>query len=140
MPYTGRCECGAVTATVNGEPLATRQCWCAQCRKIASGSPTTNAMFLAADVALAGAIATNSYIADSGNTLTHSFCPRCGTQVMAQSSARPHIRTLRIGFLDEPHGLAPQMAIWIEEAPGWAVIDPAIEQHPRQPPAPPQRS
>lgn len=137
MTYSGRCGCGAVKARISGTPVATRQCWCRQCQQVAAGGPTHNAMFATADVAISGALATHDYVAASGNTLTHSYCAQCGTPVMAQSSARPQFRTIRLGFLDEGHGLRPQMAIWIEEAPAWAAIDPALEQFPRQPPAPP---
>jgi len=134
--YSGRCACGMVTARIDGEPVATRQCWCRQCQQIAAGGPTNNAMFRAEGVALSGELATQSYVAASGNRLTWSFCPRCGTPVMAQSSARPHLRTIRLGFLEPGHGLAPRMAIWTAEAPDWALVDPALEQHARQPPAP----
>lgn len=137
MTYTGRCACGAVTAQISGEPVATRQCWCRQCQQAAAGGPTNNAMFRTEDVALDGALATYDYVAASGNTLTHSFCPHCATQVMAQSSARPQFRTVRLGFLDPGHGLRPQAAIWTEDAPDGAVFDPAMEQHARQPPPPP---
>ena len=108
MPYTGRCACGAVTLEIAGDPIATRQCWCRQCQQIAA----------------------------SGNTLTHHFCPGCGTQVYGQSSARLHLKTVRFGVIDEPHGLAPEAAIWLAEAPAWAQVDPAIEQWQGQPPAP----
>jgi hypothetical protein len=134
--YTGSCACGAVTATIAGEPVATRQCWCRQCQKIAAGGPTNNAMFRTEHVDMRGELGSFSYTAASGNTLTWHFCARCGTAIYAQSSARPHLRTLRIGFLDEPHGLRPQMAIWTAEAPAWAVIDAAMENHAGQPPAP----
>jgi hypothetical protein len=134
--YTGRCACGAVTATVAGDAVQVRQCWCRQCQQIAGGSPTINAIFATDGVAIEGALATASYVAASGNTLTQSFCGTCGTPVMAQSSARPEFRTLRLGFLDAPD-LAPQVAIWTEDAPPWAVIDRALEAFPRQPPPPP---
>lgn len=137
MLYTGRCACGAVTAQISGEPVATRQCWCRQCQQAAAGGPTSNAMFHTGDVAIEGALASHTYVAASGNTLTHSFCPQCATQVMAQSSARPQFRTVRLGFLDPGHGLRPQMAIWTDDAPDWALFDPAMERHPRQPPPPP---
>lgn len=135
-PYKARCQCGAVSATISGEPLATRQCWCRQCQQLAAGGPTHNAMFQTADVAMTGALATHDYVAASGNTLTQSFCAKCGTPVMGQSSARPQFRTMRMGFLEAGHGLAPQMAIWTAEAPPYAVIDPKLEQHAGQPPAP----
>jgi len=139
MTYSGSCNCGAVTAEISGEPIAARQCWCRQCQKAAAGGPTNNAIFKLADVALNGDLATWDYVADSGNTLTQSFCAQCGSAVLAQSSARPHLRTVRIGFLDEPHGLKPDIAIWTDEAPVWAVIDPALEAFARQPPPPPMQ-
>lgn len=132
MSYTGRCACGAVTLKIEGEPVGTRQCWCRQCQQIAAGGPTNNAMFRTDDVAIAGELAA------SGNTLTFHFCPRCGSQVYAQSSARPHLMTVRLGMIDEPHGLRPEAAIWTEEAPAWAWLDPAMKQFPRQPPPPPR--
>lgn len=133
---TGRCACGQVTLTIVGEPVQTRQCWCRQCQQIAAGGPTHNAIFAKDDVTITGNVGSNGYVAASGNTLTQSFCPSCGSSLYAESSARPQFRTIRLGAIDEPHGLRPQMAIWTDEAPDWAVIDPAMEQYPRQPPAP----
>ena len=136
---SGRCNCGAVTATFADGPVQTRQCWCRQCRKSAAGGPTHNAIFHTSDVAMAGETRSGDYRAPSGHTLTQTFCGRCGTPVFAQSSARPQFMTFRFGFLDEPHGLAPAMAIWIDEKPAWAVIDPALQTFPRQPPTPRSR-
>ncbi|HKR93076.1 GFA family protein [Novosphingobium sp.] len=120
---------------VLGEAIGTRQCWCRQCQQIAAGGPTNNAIFRVADVTLNGDLASSTWTADSGNTLTFHFCPSCGTQVYAQSSARPHLMTFRLGVLDVGHDLRPQAVIWTDEAPDWAVFDPALERFPRQPPA-----
>lgn len=136
MTYTGRCACGAVTLAIEGQPLGTRQCWCRQCQQIAAGGPTHNAIFKADDVTATGVLASSTWPAASGNTLTFHFCPSCGTQVYGQSSARPHLMTVRFGAIDEPHGLKPEVVIWTDDAPAWAVIDPALESWPRQPPAP----
>jgi hypothetical protein len=136
-PFIGRCACGQVNLTIAAEPVATRQCWCRQCQKLAGGGPTHNAMFVTEAITLVGRTASHSYTAASGNTISRVFCPDCGTPVLGQSSARPHLRVVRFGVLDEGHGLAPTMAIWIDDAPDWAVIDPALERHSRQPPAPP---
>jgi hypothetical protein len=136
MTYTGRCACGAVTLTIAGEPVQTRQCWCRQCQQIAAGGPTNNAVFATENVGTSGELVSHGYIAASGNTLTLWHCPSCGSPIYGQSSARPQFCTVRLGAIDEPHGLRPQMAIWIEEAPDWALIDPALEHFPRQPPAP----
>lgn len=140
MSYTGRCACGKVTLAISGEPIQTRQCWCRQCQQIAAGGPTHNAIFKAEDVAISGDLSPSGYVAASGNTLTLWFCPSCGTQIYGQSSARMHLQTVRLGAIDEPHGLRPQVAIWLDDAPDWALIDPALERFPQQPPAPPTPS
>ena len=136
MTYTGRCACGAVTLQISAKPLTTRQCWCRQCQTIAAGSPTNNAIFPADAVQIDGTLHAASWTAASGNTLTFHFCPACGTQVYAQSSARPNMKTVRFGVIDKPHDLAPQAVIWTDDAPAWAVFDPALERFDRQPPAP----
>ncbi|WP_298197826.1 GFA family protein [Novosphingobium sp.] len=136
MTYSGRCACGAVTLKIGGAPVGTRQCWCRQCQQIAAGGPSHNAIFPSEAVSIAGPLRHSTWTAASGNTLTHHFCPSCGTQVYAQSSARPHLMTVRFGVIDEPHGLRPDVVIWTDEAPAWACIDPALERWPGQPPAP----
>jgi hypothetical protein len=135
-PYTGRCNCGAITATISEEPTWVRQCWCRQCQKIASGSATTNALFSTAALAIVGELAWTGYTAPSGSKIEQGFCPTCGTHVIGRNSARPTANVVRLGFLDVPHNLAPTSVIWLDEAPGWARIDPSLEQFARQPPAP----
>jgi len=139
MSHSGECNCGAVSARIAGAPVAVRQCWCRQCQKLAGGGASYNAMFNTDDVELTGPLASWSYVARSGNTLTMHTCANCGTPVYAQSSARPQFMTFRLGFLDEPHGLAPTMAIWTDEKPEWAVLDSDLEAFPAQPPAPSSR-
>ena len=138
MSHSGTCACGEVSVTVTGEALGTRQCWCRQCQQIAAGGPTHNAIFDTGAVSITGQLGSSAWLADSGNTLTFHFCPSCGTQVYAQSSARPHLKTVRFGMLGTGHGLRPQMVIWTADAPDWAQIDPSLPQYPGQPPAPPK--
>ena len=134
----GQCQCGKVRAVITGTPVQVRQCWCRHCQQVAAGGPTLNAIFRADEISMSGDLSRHSYTAASGNSLTQSYCGSCGTPVMAQSSARPEFAAIRLGFLDSTDGLAPQMAIWTEEAPAWATIDERLEQFPRQPPPPNQ--
>jgi len=139
VTFTGQCSCGAVAVSIAGEPAAVRQCWCRQCQQLAGGGATNNAMFNTADVTITGELAQATWTAASGNTLTHSRCAACGNPVYAQSSARPQFMTMRLGILDPGHGLAPQAVIWTDDAPAWAVIDPALPTFPQQPPPPPSK-
>jgi hypothetical protein len=58
---------------------------------------------------------------------------------MGQSSARMHMASVRLGFLDEGHGLRPDTAIWVSDALDWALIDPSLARFDRQPPPPPEK-
>jgi hypothetical protein len=137
MTYTGQCLCGAVKLTITAAPASVRQCWCRQCQTLAAGGPTNNAIFPSDAVQITGALASSRWEAASGNTLSFYFCAACGTQIYGQSSARLHLKTTRLGVIDQPHDLRPQAVIWTQDAPAWAVIDPALEQWPQQPPPPP---
>jgi hypothetical protein len=136
MSYRGRCACGKVRVNINGAALVVRQCWCRRCQYFTGGGPAHNAMFRTEDLHLEGELATTTYVADSGNTIIQAFCPSCATPVHAHSRTRPQLRAVRLGVLEQPHDLAPQMVIWTEMAPPWAVFDPKLQRHARQPPAP----
>jgi len=137
MTGAGKCLCGAVTIALTGQPLEVVQCWCRQCQALAAGGPTQSAIFRSEDVTLTGALARSSYIAASGNAPAAHFCASCGTQICGLSSAAPALVAVRLGALDQPHGLGPRIALWTKEAPTWAVIDPALEQFAEQPSPPP---
>ena len=137
MGYTGQCACGAVRLTINAPALTVRQCWCRQCQQIAAGGATHNAIFKDEDVTITGTLGTQGYTAASGNRLELHFCPSCGCHVSGQSAARRHLRVVRLGAINQPHDLRPRAIIWTDDAPEWAVFDPALEQFPGQPPAPP---
>ena len=135
---TGRCLCGAVSFTLAAEPLTTRVCWCRDCQHLAANG-TVNLMVHADGLSISGALSEYTRMADSGNEVTCQFCPRCGTQLFAQVSARPQFRVVRAGNLDEPSSVQPVMNIWAESAPAWAHLDPALERVAQQPvpPKPP---
>jgi hypothetical protein len=133
MAYTGRCACGAVTLQISGSPLGAAQCWCRQCQAIAAGGPTHNAIFAADTVTIEGPTAASTRTAASGNHAAAHFCPACGTQIYGQSSSVPGLRAIRLGVINQPHDIAPQMVIWTQDAPPWAVFDPKLLQMARQP-------
>ena len=135
---TGRCLCGAVTFTLAADPLAARICWCRDCKHLAANG-TVNIVVPAAALRFSGDLSEHTMKADSGNDVTRQFCPRCGTHLFAKSSARPEMRVVRVGNLDEPSSIRPSANIWASRAPSWACIDPTlerIEQQPLPPPAP----
>lgn len=135
-PYHGACNCGAISLKLTGEPLWVRQCWCRQCRRSASASPTNNALFMTDAIGVTGEVSWWDYEAASGNRISQGFCGACGTPVFGRNSARDGAWVVRLGVLDDVDHLKPTSAIWLEEAPSWSVIDPKLEQFAGQPPMP----
>ena len=136
-PHTGQCFCGQVRYTIQAEPLAARQCWCRDCQYIASGSATVNVLFPDDAVKFEGEITKLEKIADSGNRVERGFCPICGTQMYSRTiePAGAPIR-IRAGTLDNPELMPPSGSIWVESAPSWARIDPALPRFGRGPDSP----
>jgi len=138
MPHTGQCLCGQVTLSIASDPIGARTCLCRDCQKFGGGNGTTNAFFVLADIDQSGDLTWYESTADSGNTTSRAFCPKCGSHVFTKGSARPDLCGVRLGMLDDRDLIAPQAVIWTESAPKWAAIDPDLPNFPKAPPVPPK--
>jgi hypothetical protein len=136
MTYTGGCRCGAVRFSFEAEPLVTRVCWCRDCQYIAAGSGAVNAMFPTEGMTVEGETADFASVADSGTPMHRRFCPRCGTPLFSQAETRPHMIAVRVGALDDPQAVRPEVTIWTVSAPSWACIAGDAPTYERQPPPP----
>ena len=134
MSHGAGCLCGAVRFTIDAEPMAARTCWCRLCQYLGGGTATANVCFPADRVRWTGEIRYHDAVADSGNMLRRGFCPTCGTPLTSAALARPHLIFLRIGTLDDPDLMGPQMTIWTSQAPSWACISAEIPSVEAQPP------
>ena len=128
----GRCLCGAVNYTLTDDPLITRICWCRDCQHL-SANGTVNALFPSAALQFDGELAEYTSAADSGNQIRRRFCPRCGSHLFANSSARPQLTVVRVGTLDDPSSLRPTVNIWAASAPRWSCLDATLERCEGQP-------
>ncbi|RGE39731.1 aldehyde-activating protein [Comamonas testosteroni] len=135
---SGHCLCGAVQFKLAAQPQMARVCWCRDCQHLAANG-TVNGVVPAEALSVSGELAEFRKTAASGNEMTRQFCPQCGTQLFAYSSARPHLRVVRIGNLDDPSSVAPIMNIWTSSAPTWACMDEKLDRAEQQP-QPPQAS
>lgn len=139
MHQTGQCLCGAVKLVIEGDALGARTCWCRTCQKFGGGNGTTNAFFRQDQISTRGDLSWYENIADSGNTNSRAFCPRCGSHVFTKGSAAPDLCGVRVSMLDNSSAVPPQAVIWTESAPDWAVFDPKLPHFPKAPPAPPPK-
>lgn len=132
MPITGGCACGNVRYSIDADaPLDVRSCWCRHCQYLAAGNATVNMVCATATVAITGTMVDHVSTADSGNIMHRWFCPTCGTQILSEAEARPHLKILRAGTLDDPVHGRPTMTVWTDATPPWAMIDPDLPAYPR---------
>lgn len=132
----GQCLCGDVQYRISGEPVITRICWCRDCQHLA-GNGTVNVIVPAAALQITGETHAFTSAADSGNQIRRRFCPRCGSHLFSDSTARAHLVVVRAGTLDDPSSVTPAVNIWAGSAPAWACLDPTMERVEGQPTAPP---
>ena len=133
-PHDGGCACGEIRYTVTREPLLSYCCHCTECQR-RTGSAFGISMQLRAEAfgLTRGAPRTRTRIADSGNAITVHFCDMCGSVLYSSSAARPHLRVVYAGTLDDPAVVPIQLNIWADRALPWVHMDPEIERVPLQP-------
>lgn len=129
----GGCLCGSVRFRIEGEPMMSGRCCCQACQKLSGAGNTENIAFAQNDIAVSGQIADYNWTADSGGTVTTSFCPNCGSPLFGKSTTMPGMTMVRAGGLDDPGIYAPQMMVYAKRRHAWVLHDerlPAFETMP----------
>ena len=110
--FTGQCLCGNVTYKADGEIVMQGNCHCSDCRQ-SSGSPFATLLFLKQDdIEIKGDLKKFDHTVDSGNVLTKSFCPNCGSQMFAGNAAKPNMLAVKAGSVNEHEIIAPQFNVY----------------------------
>jgi hypothetical protein len=92
-------------------------CHCADCRKTSSSHSAVMAV-PEAGLKLTGETRSFSSPGDSGNMVTRTFCPNCGSGIFSQG-ARPGVVMLKAGTLDDPEHFKPMATVYASSAPSW---------------------
>ena len=133
---TGHCLCGAVSYTINAEPVRMAQCHCKDCQRASGTGHMSLAFFNRDDVEMSGETASFGATADSGNTNTRHFCPTCGSRVYGENSARPGLIGIAVGCADDNEWFATQAVVYAKRRPGWDVTSEDVPNFEAMPPPP----
>ena len=118
--HAGGCLCGNIRYILKSEPQLTVVCHCTHCQKASGSAFSTNVVVPRADIEfIGGEMAAYDDSTDSGNVLKRSFCPKCGSSLMSESSGRPGVAVLKVGTLDDAAWVKPGMQIWTRSAQPW---------------------
>ncbi|MGZ5272173.1 MAG: GFA family protein [Ramlibacter sp.] len=126
FPLDGGCDCGQVRYRMLTRPLFVHCCHCRWCQRESGASFALNAMLEADRVVHLGAepelVHTPSA---SGRGQDIARCPRCKVAVWSNyAGAGPLVRFVRVGTLDQPDLLPPDIHIFTASKQPWVVIPP----------------
>lgn len=139
VKHMGGCLCGKVHYTVGATPTMAGHCYCLNCQKLSGAGHSFLAMVPEDAFRVDGETQAFSWTADSGNTVTTSFCPTCGSPLFGRSSGFPGMVTVRVASLDDPSVVTPQWAVYAKRLQPWDHIDPKLPAFQAMPPAPESR-
>jgi hypothetical protein len=133
-PLDGRCTCGHVRIRMQTRPLFVHCCHCRWCQRESGASFALNAMIEADRVVhlLAEPEMTDTP-SNSGKGQRVARCPKCRVAVWSNyAGAGPVIRFVRVGTLDSPDGLPPDIHIFTASKQPWVVLPqgvPAVSEY-----------
>lgn len=130
----GGCTCGAVRYRVTSEPMIVHACHCHNCQKQTGGSNVINALIEADRVnLLSGEIEEQLVDTPSGRGQRIARCASCKVALWSNyliNNQGEHQRFLRVGTLDDPSLMPPDVHIYTASKVPWYVLPdevPAVE-------------
>lgn len=119
----GGCACGHVRYRLERSPMFIHCCHCLDCQRQTGSAFVLNALIEASEVkTLAGDTHVTRMPTDSGLPHDVSRCPRCETAVWSTYGGRTAMRFVRVGTLDTPSALAPDVHIFTRSKVPWAAL------------------
>ncbi|HKT31812.1 MAG TPA: GFA family protein [Gammaproteobacteria bacterium] len=131
-PLYGGCDCRAIRYRLETKPLFVHCCHCRWCQRETGASFALNALIEAERVTL---VSGEPEIVDtpsaSGKGQKIARCPKCRIAVWSNySGAGPAVRFVRVGTLDEPDHLPPDIHIFTSSKQPWIILPPGIPSVP----------
>ncbi len=131
--FDGGCACGAVRYRMLSGPMFVHCCHCTDCQRQTGTAFVLNAMIEADRVELlAGDPRPSVMPTDSGKPHRVFRCGDCGTAVWSEYGGLNQLRFVRVGTLDEPAALPPDVHIYTRSKLPWVALPegvPAFEAY-----------
>jgi hypothetical protein len=120
----GSCDCGSVRYRMNTAPMIVHCCHCRWCQRETGSAFALNAVVEAAQVEiLQGAPEIVQTPSESGRGQKIARCPTCRVALWSHYAlAGDAIRFVRVGTLDDPDRVPPDIHIYTESKQPWVVL------------------
>ncbi|WP_087446213.1 GFA family protein [Sulfuriferula sp. AH1] len=123
----GSCLCGAIEYEVDRLDMHISHCHCRTCRKAHAAAFASTAGVMRERFRWVKGQEKLAAFESSPGKFRH-FCSVCGTHLVAERSAQPHV-IVRVATLDEDPGVKPVVHIWCAHDVPWLQDDKAIPYH-----------
>jgi hypothetical protein len=125
-PLEGGCDCRHIRYRLETEPLFVHCCHCRWCQRESGASYALNAMIESERVTeLMGEPDLVDTPSESGLGQLIARCPRCRIAVWSHyAGAGPSIKFIRVGTLDQPDHLPPDIHIYTASKQPWVILPP----------------
>lgn len=123
-PVEGSCSCGDIRYRLLARPLIVHCCHCRWCQRETGAAFAINAMLESDRLQqLAGEVQLIKTPSESGQGQTIARCPACQVALWSYyAAAGPHISFVRVGTLDNPDLLPPEIHIFTESKQPWVSL------------------
>jgi hypothetical protein len=130
--HKGRCACGDVRYRLTAHPLFVHACHCRECQRLSGGAFALNALIENECVELVqGRPEPVPVIGASGNPQTIFRCGACRIALWSHyPGAGPAICFVRVGTLEQPQVLPPDLHIFTESRLPWLELPPGAPSVP----------
>ena len=129
----GGCACAAVRYRLASPPMFVHCCHCRDCQRQTGSAFVINALIETSRIVLLagdpGAVAVPT---DSGRPHLIYRCPLCRTAVWSEYGGIAAMRFVRVGTLDDPAALTPDVHIYVRSKLPWVTLPngvPAFEAY-----------
>jgi len=123
IPLEGGCDCRRVRYRLESAPLIVHCCHCRWCQRESGSAFALNAMIEADRVTpLAGEAELVDTPSASGTGQLIARCPTCRVALWSHYGGNRRVRFVRVGTLDEPDRLPPDIHIFTSTKQPWVVL------------------
>ncbi len=116
--HSATCQCGALSASFEGDPDFVIVCNCKACQRRTGAPFGTGAYFKKSSMTVTGQTNTWARTADTGRGLVNHFCPTCATTLYWTLEMRPDHIGVAYGAFDTQLP-DPIRVIWTEQKHHW---------------------
>jgi hypothetical protein len=119
----GGCACGSVRYRLGSAPMFVHCCHCRDCQRQTGSAFVLNAMIETDRIALlSGDPKPVGVPTESGRPHDIHRCPHCQTALWSDYGRRPQLRFVRVGTLDNPTALSPDVHIFTRSKLPWVTL------------------